>query len=254
MQRRPWIVGALAGIAAGGLTSIRYGSSDSLAVGMFLGVTAGAFTWFMLRFRARTKDRHSKRAKPVTFTSLDAQPAKSRDPLSLEGLVDALTLEPLDRRLGIYQCEHCEVCYYESSVRFLRAQNHGMCVSCGKTSIKPMEGLPLARRGRNCAPEVVTLTDYRRYVGRVVTFEGLVIRVDRDRRQKNYSVLFRGLTAAEAPVQVFVLEPNVNDVGGKRFIEGLPGKTIRVRGLLRDYGGFLYAVFLTKRSAILEIR
>ena len=57
---------------------------------------------------------------------------------ALQGLRDALTLAPLDPRLGLYQCINCQVYYHGESVAELRKTNYSRCV-CGSSAIVPLK-------------------------------------------------------------------------------------------------------------------
>jgi len=255
MRRLPWIVGIIVGFASFGLGTISYTLPDSLIGGVALGVTAGVFTWFIRKFSAPKKDRHTiVEYNPPTFRNLDTKPSDTIGETDLTGLVDAYTLELLDTALNIHQCVTCQVYYHGSTVRFLETHNDGQCISCLSREIRPLSEIRVRKHGRNYDAEIVTLANYKKFSGRVVIFQGRVTGIERDRQGKNYAVIFQGITDSTAPVQMFILEPNVKDVGGTRFIENLLDKTITVRGLLKQHGGLLYAIFVTSRSMILEIK
>jgi hypothetical protein len=101
--------------------------------------------------------------------------------------------------------------------------------------------------------EVVTLQNYRQHVGRVITFQGYVPRVNRSRNGRSYAVMFENASWNHG-LKMVVFRGTVAAVGGRDFLTGLRGRTIRVRGLLSHHQIFGYQIIVSNRSMIVEIR
>lgn len=179
--------------------------------------------------------------------------APAVDPKLLEGLVDPISMEPLDPAQGLFQCRRCTVYYHAASYELLRAENSGRCASCqGTRFIRIAETRHQQEPAPRGATPVVTLADYRRHVNRVVTFEGTVHRIQRSRRGCDLALMFEPTTWAKG-FKLVAFKDSIPRVGGEAFLLGLEGRRIRVRGLIRNGGPFGYAISLTNRAAILEV-
>lgn len=173
-------------------------------------------------------------------------------PAELSGINDAFTGAALDASLGLYRCNNCRVYYHAESVRVLQEANHGRCVACSSADIISIAEKPRASEGRNFDPDVVTLADYRSHVGRVVTFQGRVVKVLASRRGGDYAVMFEDKPWTSGFKLVF-FRGALQRVGGKIFLNSLPGKNMRIRGLLIQHPRFGYEVIISERSMILAV-
>jgi hypothetical protein len=171
-----------------------------------------------------------------------------------EGLHDAFTGGKLNPALGLFQCTNCKVYYHADSVTVLRAENNGQCVACGTARIVSLTAKEAtASRGRDYSPDVVTLANFRSHFNRVVTFEGAVREVRVSKRGKDYAAMFEQASWSKGLKLVF-FRGSVSEVGGPRFIKGLNGKNVRVRGLLINHKIFGPEIIITEQSMILDVR
>jgi hypothetical protein len=198
----------------------------------------------------RPSSRRSGPSKIVFHPpSAGGSPVPSGD--ALAGLHDAFTGAPLNIRLGLHQCTSCKVYYHTESVAVLREENASRCVACGTASIVALtESQTSTSRGRDYQPDVVTLTNFREHFNRVVTFEGRVQAVRVSRRGMDYAVMFENAPWAKGFKLVF-FRGAVRSVGGPDFINGLKGRTVRVRGLVIDHSRFGPEIVISERGMIL---
>lgn len=172
---------------------------------------------------------------------------------TLEGLHDAFTGAPLNPLLGLHQCTACKVYYHSSSVGVLRQENASRCVACGSASVVELAvEVAGSRPGRDFTPDLVTLANFRNHFDRVVTFEGRVHAVRVSRRGSDYAVMFENKPWVRGLKLVF-FRGAVRSVGGSAFINGLQGRTVRVRGLLIDHGQFGPEIIISERGMILKV-
>lgn len=202
------------------------------------------------------RPRSGNKARPsITFdTPSQAGPT---GPLpsqqALEGLHDAFTGAPLKAALGLHQCNSCKVYYHAPSVEVLRQENGMRCVACGNSSIVALsESQTRTTRGRDYSPDVVTLANFRSHFDRVVTFEGRVHAVRVSRRGSDFAVMFENASWTRGLKLVF-FRGAIKAVGGAEFIDGLSGKTVRVRGLLINHSRFGPEIIISERSMILAV-
>jgi len=97
----------------------------------------------------------------------------------------------------------------------------------------------------------VTLQNYKNHVGRVVTFEGVVTKVNESRRGNDFAVMFENKSWKYGFKLVF-FRGAVKKVGGKPYITGLQGQRIRVRGLIINHERYGYEIIVSEKSMILE--
>jgi hypothetical protein len=168
----------------------------------------------------------------------------------VKDLVDALTGAPLNPLLGLHQCRQCKVFYQSNSLEVIRSENQGRCVSCLTPDIVSVTA---QQRGRNADVSVITLQNFRQYEGRVITFEGHVYNVLVSQRGLDYAVMFENKSWTRG-VKMVVFRGDVSSVGGRRFIMGLEGRTVRVRGLLIRHETFGYEIIVSDRAMILSVR
>ena len=191
----------------------------------------------------------------ITFKTADSgfTSNTSATTLDLSGLNDAFTGAPLDRSLGLYQCQDCKVYYHTESYEVIKAENNLQCMACSSTRITAISGTSTAHTGRNHTPDVVTLSNFKDYVGSVVTFEGYVHRVYESRRGNDFAVMFENKRWVEGFKLVF-FKGAVRRVGGASYINSLNGKKVKVRGLLINHPTFGYEIIVSQKSMILSVR
>ena len=170
----------------------------------------------------------------------------------LKGLHDAFTGAPLDKSLGLYQCRSCKVYYHSESLQVLREANSSQCVSCQSTNIIAVIGASKSTGGRDYTPNVVTLHNYMQYEGSVVTFEGRVHKVNESRRGNDFAVMFENKSWVRGFKLVF-FRGAVHKVGGSRYINGLIGRRVKVRGLVIKHPKFGYEIIVSEKSMILSV-
>jgi len=171
----------------------------------------------------------------------------------LSGLHDAFTGAPLNPQLGLYRCGKCSVFYHAESFEILKQENSGKCVACSSPSLQNVtEKSARSEQGRDYRPDVVTLSNYKNFVGRVVTFEGLVCEVKVSRSGTDYAVMFERASWVKGFKLIFFRKA-IQRVGGVKFINSLSGRTISVRGLVVCHPVFGYQIIVSERSMVLSI-
>lgn len=183
---------------------------------------------------------------PTSNTSTNTVP----DANDLEGLHDAFTGAPLDKNLGLHQCQTCKVYYHTESLQVLREANNSQCVACPSTNIIVVLVSDKATGGKDYTPNVVTLQNYQQHEGAVVTFEGLVHKVNESRRGNDFAVMFENKSWVHGFKLVF-FRGSINKVGGADYIKSLTGEKIKVRGLLIKHPKFGYEIIVSENSMIL---
>jgi hypothetical protein len=178
--------------------------------------------------------------------------ASSAKELDLKGLHDALTGAALDVARGLFHCTTCKVFYHEDSIELLRAENSGRCVSCQATTLVAFARGQRPSAGKDYTPAVVTLADYHKHVGSVVTFEGFVPLVRESKRGSDFAVMFEQKGWVEGFKLVF-FRGAVQKVGGKPYIFSLKGKHVRVRGLIKKHQTFGYQIIVSEPGMILGV-
>ncbi len=172
--------------------------------------------------------------------------------VELDGLHDAFTGAPLDKALGLNQCQSCKVYYHTESLQVLREVNDSKCASCQSTNIISVVAGSKTTGGKDYTPNVVTLENYKKYEGKVVTFEGLVHQVNESRRGNDFAVMFEAKSWVRGFKLVFFRD-GVRKVGGKPYITKLSGKTVKVRGLVVKHPKFGYEIIVSEKSMILSV-
>ena len=175
------------------------------------------------------------------------------NPVDLSGLHDAFTGAPLDKSLGLHQCQNCKVFYHSESMTVLLEVNSGKCVACQSSQIRAVNVGQEQKSGRDYTPDVITLSNYREHVGSVVTFEAKVIEVKESRRGNDFAVMFERKSWTRGFKLVF-FRSAVRKVGGKPYISSLSGKTVKVRGLVVNHPKFGYEIIVSEKSMILSTR
>jgi hypothetical protein len=166
--------------------------------------------------------------------------------------VDALTGAPLQLSSGLFQCQRCKVFYQGHSIQVINSENGGRCVSCLDTQIVSVAA-KREQRGRNADVSIITLENYRDYVGHVITFEGDVHTVLTSRRGTDYAVMFENRSWTRG-FKMVVFRGRVEEIGGANFLFTLVGRRVRVRGLLINHDRFGYEIIVSDRAMILAVR
>ena len=198
----------------------------------------------------------TKRTSPtISFSSSSTTGAVSpiSESVNLDGLHDAFTGAPLNKALGLFQCQLCQVFYHSESVQVLREANSSKCVSCHSTSIISIVPDIAPSMGKDYTPSVVTLTNFRKHVGSVVTFEGYVHKVNESRRGDDFAVMFEDKSWVKGFKLVF-FRGAARKIGGRLFMHSLRGKTVRVRGLIVNHERFGYEIIVSEKSMIINIK
>lgn len=200
-------------------------------------------------FRPSAKTSSSNKISFKTSSSSSSSNTAVPSDNDLKGLHDAFTGAPLDKALGLYQCQSCKVYYHKESLLVLQEVNSSQCVSCQSTNILEVTLSSKKPQGRDYAPDVITLSNYKQHVGRVVTFEGVVQNVRESRRGNDFAVMFENKSWVQGFKLVF-FRGSVRKVGGKPYIMGLNQKKVRVRGLLIKHERFGYEIIVSEKSMI----
>lgn len=179
-----------------------------------------------------------------------SEPSDLLNEYDIKDLVDALTGAQLIPDLGLYQCTRCKVFYQSHSYEVIRSENAGRCVSCLNTTIESVSG-KREQRGRNADVSIITLSNYRQHVGRVITFEGYVYDVLTSRRGSDYAVMFENKSWTKG-FKMVIFRGDVYKIGGYAFLSSLIGKTIRIRGLLVKHSRFGYEIIISDPGMILS--
>lgn len=158
-------------------------------------------------------------------------------------LVDALTGARLDFSARAYQCQQCKVMYQVSSYEFLRERNHGKCVSCENLNIVPVTD-GSQHQGINVQPNVVSLANYRNYVGRVITFRGVVVEISESRRGGDYFLFFEIGRTLSARFKLVIFRNYVDRFGGALYLYSLLNQPVDVRGVLQKHDQFGFEILL----------
>jgi len=200
--------------------------------------------------------------RPSTSTQRPARPAiefkvngggvKPSTALDIKDLVDALTGAPLQLSSELYQCQRCEVFYQDHSMAVIRSENGGRCVSCLDTKIISVTGRR-EQRGRNADVSVITLDNYRQYVGQAITFEGQVYQVLTSRRGTDHAVMFENRNWVSG-FKMVVFMGDVGKLGGVPFLDGLVGHQVKVRGLLKRHETYGYEIIVHDPVQILGVQ
>ena len=189
--------------------------------------------------------------KTATDSSItNSNPTAASD---LSGLNDAFTGAPLNRSLGLYQCQDCKVYYHTESFEVIKTENNLQCMACNSTRITAILDASTANTGRNYTPDVVTLSNFKDHIGSVVTFESHVCRVYESKRGNDFAVMFENKRWVEGFKLVF-FKGAVRRVGGAPYINSLNGKSVKVRGLLIKHPTFGYEIIVSQKSMILSVR
>jgi hypothetical protein len=204
-------------------------------------------------YRPKARSRSGTSIKFRESSDLDSgNTAPSED--QLDGLHDAFTGAPLDTGLGLYRCSDCQVYYHKESYQVLSEANNGQCVACSSVDIVSLTSAKARKtRGRDHDPNVINLQNFKQHVGSVVTFEGEIHKVLTSQRGKDYAAMFENKGWTKGLKLVF-FGGSIRKAGGKRYITGLEGKTVKVRGLLINHDVFGHEIIVSEKSMILSAK
>ena len=206
-----------------------------------------------LQSHTTTKIKYPQTANHPFIPFNDLAPTQPHFLPKIEDLHDALTGEQLDINRGLFQCNTCKVFYHADSYAFLKEMNHSACVSCQKTDIIQATLSSPTKISSKYKPSVITLENYREFVGRVVTFEGFVHNIRESNRGNDFAVMFENSSWKYGFKLVF-FRGSLSNIGGREFVCELLHKTIRVRGLIIKHDVFGYEIIVTNRHMIMDIK
>jgi len=194
----------------------------------------------------RSSSRPVIQFRPVIESSITSDP-------KFEDLQDALTGEKLDARRGLYQCYKCKVFYHSENYAILKEINSSKCVSCQSTDIRSATETSQTSSTSAFIPNVITLENYKNFLGQVVTFEGFVCNIlESARYPGNFAVMFENKSWTQGFKLVF--RKNVTYLmGGPSFVWSLANKTVSVRGLIVKDDIFGYEIMVTDKQMILGV-
>jgi hypothetical protein len=187
----------------------------------------------------------------IAFNEESAESGPTTD-LDIKDLVDALTGAPLHLDGELYQCQRCKVFYQAQSYEVIRTENGGRCVSCLQAELVIVTGRR-EQRGRNADVGVITLANFREYVGHVITFEGHVKNVLTSRRGTDYAVMFEDRSWTQG-FKMVAFKGSVSRIGGEQFLYSLADRHVTVRGLLIHHEQFGYEIIISDRAMVLSIQ
>lgn len=194
----------------------------------------------------------SSGTKPkIQFRELSNNVATTNLP-GIADLHDALTGASLNPSLGLYQCSKCKVFYNAESYSALKEINNSACVSCQSKTIFPVTTFADTQFRKEYIPSVVTIDNYKQFVGQVVTFEGYVYTVLESRRGNDFAVMFENKSWVRGFKLVFFRDV-IRQIGGKRYLLNLVGKSIKVRGLLIMHETYGHEIMVTEKGMILGV-
>ncbi|MDH5327700.1 MAG: hypothetical protein OEY58_19775 [Gammaproteobacteria bacterium] len=129
--------------------------------------------------------------------------------------------------------------------------NESKCVCCNTVNIARFIRSN-STGGTDFTPDVVTLRNYKNYIGSVVTFEGLVHEVKESKRGSDYAVMFENKSWTKGFKLVF-FSGSIKHVGGVDYIRSLKSKKVKVRGLVVNHEIFGYEIIVYRKSMILGV-
>lgn len=185
------------------------------------------------------------------------------DPAVLVGASDPYTLTPLEAGERVTWCARCALGYHAETMAFLRQQNLGQCVGCGRSDKLAVVVLPGAAPPGSVAPfakpepavgPVVGLAKIREHVGQVVDFEGYVHQVYRARSTGNWFVKFE---RTRSPVEGFRLvifnRYTANWDAAGVDPAGYADRVIRVHGLIQVHPTWGIQMLIDRPSLIAPV-
>ena len=176
--------------------------------------------------------------------------------VSVEELLDPVTGVGFNSGEEIWQCANCSSLYHPESHEFISEQNSNRCVVCksqgqisryrpGKVT-RPVKYEVVCR----FRPETIALNDVARNEGRIVSFEGRVVEVQRSQTSETYAVKFqRGRWTGVFKLVIFPQYVG-SFAQGATTIKSYRGHTIRVRGLIQRHDTFGYQIIVNSEDMI----
>ncbi|GMU70367.1 MAG: hypothetical protein AMXMBFR37_26990 [Steroidobacteraceae bacterium] len=125
-------------------------------------------------------------------------------------------------------------------------------MACGSTQISQRSVASPYIGARNYIPDIVTLANYRRHIGHVITFSGYVFDVRRSRRGLDYAVMFEN-TSWTKGLKMVTFKGGVRKLGGAARLRSFKGKTLTIRGLLIYNAVFGPEIIVDDPSMIMEV-
>lgn len=177
----------------------------------------------------------------------------------LKDLQDPLSGEPIkiEPNKNLYECENCFVIYLEESFDYITLYNNGKCVCCGKKSIKLFDYFKETKLKiviPKFIPEIITLENYKDFVGKSIKFSGTIVKILESKRG-DYALMFEDKPWVEG-FKLIIFYPLMKPGKGleREFLRSLVGKTVKVRGILQKHEIYGYEILIFKRSMILDIK
>lgn len=134
----------------------------------------------------------------------------------------------------------------------LREANAAKCMACGSLQLR-RHGKGGSNAGaRNYTPGAITLTNYREYIGQVVTFSGYVHEVKESRRGVDYAVMFEA-KSWKTGLKMVAFRAGVKHLGGETKLKSYAGKTLTIRGLLINDKTFGPEIIVNDPAMILRV-
>ena len=179
--------------------------------------------------------------------------------LDIEGLQDPITGSLLMIEHGLYQCQKCNIIYQARSYFELVKENDSFCVCCKSTNIKEGTKATQVKRNFDFIPSIIKISNYHKYIGQVVTFEGQSLYSKESKRGNDFAIVFENKDWQQS--LKIVLSKRVLGIRGPKseenarlYIDSLVGKTIKVRGLLVNSHLNGYRIVVLDKKNILGVR
>ena len=189
--------------------------------------------------------------RTTEFTTKKTNNKHNSNELDLKGLHDAFTGAPLDESLGLNQCETCKVYYHTESFKILQKENSSKCVACQTAKIIEVV-INRKSTGKDYTPAIANLSNYKKHVGQVVTFEGKICLVRRSSSSNGMALMFEHKSWCSGFKLVF-LGKYAREFGGVEYLISLIRKTVKVRGLIVKHDIFGYQIVISEKSMILGV-
>ena len=134
----------------------------------------------------------------------------------------------------------------------LREANASKCMACGSSQLRRHGKGDSNAGARNHTPGAITLTNYREYIGQVVTFSGYVREVKQSRRGVDYAVMFEAKSWTKG-LKMVAFRGGVKNLGGGTKLKSYAGKTLTIRGLLINDKTFGPEIIVDDPAMILRV-
>lgn len=190
--------------------------------------------------------------KPIDFGTGGTRQGSAPRADDLRDINDAFTGRRLDLAQPIFECGNCHVFYQEASMAVLREANASKCMACGSSQLRRHGKGDSNAGARNHTPDAITLTNYRDYIGQVVTFTGYVHEVKQSRRGVDYAVMFEAKSWTKG-LKMVAFRGGVRNLGGGAKLKSYAGKTLTIRGLLINDKTFGPEIIVDDSAMILRV-